>query len=103
MVVYDVGETGNAARVWNRLAMEGRRVKWSVIHCALCVALDPDAKLANVRTQGSERLVDISLGGVRRSVRNRRRHEAAYPCRGCTDAPLIGDAPIDPVRRLSNR
>ena len=97
MVVYDVGETGNASRVWNRLAMEGRRA--DVLRHPLLllrVALAPDAKLANGRTQGSERLVDISVAGgptvtLAIDAATKRPTRVVH----VTDVPLIGDAPIE--------
>ncbi len=97
MVVYDVGETGNASRVWNRLAMEGRRA--DVLRHPLMllrVALAPDAKLANGRTQGSERLVDISVAGgptvtLAIDAATKRPTRVVH----VADVSLIGDAPIE--------
>src|SRR5687768_3226947 len=61
-VAYNVGETGNATRVWGRQEMAARRVEM-MRHPLIAVraALDPAAKVTNARTQGSERLVDVTL------------------------------------------
>ena len=106
MVVYDVGETGNASRVWNRLAIEEGRRADVLRHplMLLRVALAPDAKLANGRTQGSERLVDISVAGgqtvtLAMSAATKRPTRVVH----VADVSLIGDVSNrDAVRRLSN-
>ena len=96
-VAYNIGETGTANRVWGRQEIDGRRVEM-LRHPLTIVraALDPAAKLGNARTQGSERLVDITLpsgptvtlaidGTTKRPTR----------MFWTTDVSLIGDAPIE--------
>ena len=61
-MVYDIGESGTATRVWAPQAVATRRVE-ALRHPLTIVraALDPAATLANARTQGSERLVDVTV------------------------------------------
>ena len=96
-VVYDVGEAGNASRVWNRTAIDGRRVE-ALRHPLMLMraALDPGAKLSNARTRGHERLVDITIANgqtVTMGVDGMTR----LPTRIVhnTDVSLIGDTPVE--------
>lgn len=96
-VAYNVGETGNANRVWGRQEIDARRVEF-VRHplTLLRAALDPAAKLGNARTQGTERLVDVTLPSgptVTLAING----TTKLPTRivWMTDVSLIGDAPIE--------
>ena len=63
-VAYDIGESGNPSRVWAPQAFAARRVEYLRHPLTLVrAALDPGATLANARTQGAERLVDVTLAG----------------------------------------
>ena len=96
-VVYNVAESGNAVRVWGRQDVDARQVEIARHPITLVrAALDPAAKVANARTQGSERLVDITLPAgptVTLAI------DAAtkLPARivWTSDVSLIGDAPIE--------
>jgi glyoxylase-like metal-dependent hydrolase (beta-lactamase superfamily II) len=96
-VAYNVGETGNATRVWGRQEMDARRVEM-MRHPLTIVraALDPAAKVTNVRTQGSERLVDIALpSGPTVTLAIDAATRLPNRLVWMTDVSLIGDAPIE--------
>jgi len=63
-VAFNVATNGNATRVFGGQA-NARRVEYLRHPLTLVrAALDPSAKLANGRTQGADRLVDVTTGGV---------------------------------------
>jgi glyoxylase-like metal-dependent hydrolase (beta-lactamase superfamily II) len=96
-IAYNVGETGNANRVWGRQEIDARKVEM-LRHPLTIVraALDPAAKLSNARTQGSERLVDIGLP-TGPTVTLAVDAATRLPTRvvWMTDVGLVGDAPIE--------
>jgi hypothetical protein len=60
-IAFNVGDNGNATRVFQ---LAGRRVEYLRHPLTLMrAALDPKATLSNLRTQGTERLVDLKLDG----------------------------------------
>lgn len=64
MVAYNVGANGTPARIFGNQA-NGRRVEYLRHPLTLVrAALGSGAKLTNSRTQGSERLVDITVGDL---------------------------------------
>lgn len=97
MVAYDVGETGTPSRVWNRTAVAGRRA--DVLRHPLTVvraALAPGAKLSNARTQGNERLVNVTVADgptvtLAIDATTKRPTRVIH----VTDVSLIGDAPVE--------
>jgi len=96
-VVYDVGETGNASRVWNRVVIDGRRA--DVLRHPLTLvraALDPAATLSKARTQRHERLVDITVaGGPTLTMGIDATSKLPTRVVHVTDVSLIGDAPVE--------
>ena len=63
-VAFNVATNGNATRVFGGQA-NARRVEYLRHPLTLVrAAIDPSAKLANGRTQGADRLVDVTTGGV---------------------------------------
>src|SRR2546425_1670877 len=64
MVAFNVGANGNATRTFGNQA-NGRRVEYLRHPLTLVRAgLESGVKLANARTQGTERLVDITVGDL---------------------------------------
>ena len=67
-----------AMRLASSRAVAGRRVEYLRHPLTLMrAALAPNATLSNVRTQGTERLVDLKLDAIHADRRLRREHEAA--------------------------
>ena len=65
-IAFNIGANGNATRVFQE---DGRRVEYLRHPLTLVrAALAPTAVLNNVRTQGSERLVDLKLGAMQLTV-----------------------------------
>jgi glyoxylase-like metal-dependent hydrolase (beta-lactamase superfamily II) len=96
-VVYDVGETGNASRVWNRTAIDGRRAE-ALRHplTLLRAALDPATRLSNARSQGHERLVDITVAnGPTLTLGVDAMSKLPTRVVHNTDVSLIGDTPVE--------
>src|SRR6185436_9941534 len=61
-IAFNIGANGNATRAFQA---EGRRVEYLRHPLTLMrAALAPNATLSNVRTQGSERLVDLKLDAI---------------------------------------
>ena len=63
-VAYNVAANGNRNRIANEVTARARRA--NIYHHPLTMlraALDPAARVANVRTQGSETLVDVTTAG----------------------------------------
>jgi len=64
MVAFNVGANGTPARIFGNQA-NARRLEYLRHPLTLVrAALGPGAKLANARTQGTERLVDITVGDL---------------------------------------
>ena len=64
-VAFNVGANGTPARVFARGALNARKVEFLRQPLSLVrAALDPTAKLSNVRTEGAERLVEVTISGV---------------------------------------
>ena len=96
-VVYNVTESGNTVRVWGKQDVDARRVEMARHPLTVVrAALDPSAKVANARTQGGERLVDITLPSGP-TVTLALNTATKLPARivWMADVPLIGDAPIE--------
>ena len=63
-VAFNVAANGNRNRTANEVAVRARRA--NIYHHPLTIlraALDPAARIANVRTQGNETLVDVTTAG----------------------------------------
>ncbi len=64
-VAFNVAANGNRNRVANAVAVRARRA--NIHHHPLTIlraALDPAARIANLRTQGNETLVDVTTAGA---------------------------------------
>lgn len=61
-VAYNVGANGAATRVADRVAQERRTDYFHHPLTIVRAALDPDARLSNLRTEGDERLIDLAAG-----------------------------------------
>jgi glyoxylase-like metal-dependent hydrolase (beta-lactamase superfamily II) len=64
-VAYNVAANGNAARAGEAVATDRRAEFYHHPITIVRAALDPMAVLANPRTLGSERIVDVTVGGMR--------------------------------------
>jgi glyoxylase-like metal-dependent hydrolase (beta-lactamase superfamily II) len=64
-LAFNVAEDGRATRVFAPAQIDARRFEYLRHPLTLVrAALDPAAKLANVRTEGKERLVDVTIGDI---------------------------------------
>jgi glyoxylase-like metal-dependent hydrolase (beta-lactamase superfamily II) len=95
-VVFNVAANGTATRVFAAPAVNARRVEF-LRHPLTIVraALDPSARLTNARTQGGDRLVDVTVNGVTLTLAVD--NTTKLPSRGVqmTDSPTLGDTPIE--------
>ncbi|MBI3049342.1 MAG: MBL fold metallo-hydrolase [Acidobacteria bacterium] len=97
-VAFNIGASGAATRVWNRMAVDGQRVEFHRHPLTLLrAALDPAAQLANPRVQGSERLVDITLPASTLTVTMAIDGATRLPARvvWMTDIPIMGDIAVE--------
>jgi glyoxylase-like metal-dependent hydrolase (beta-lactamase superfamily II) len=62
-VGYNVAPNGAATRVADAVANDRRAANFHLPLTAVRAALDPMAKVGNVRTEGNESLVDVTAGG----------------------------------------
>ena len=68
-IAFNIGAEGNATRAFGPGQVDGRRVEYLRHPLTLIrAALAPTATLSNVRTQGSERLVDFKLDAITLTV-----------------------------------
>src|SRR5258705_4181639 len=94
-VAFNVAPNGNATRVVSGQAA-GRRAEYLRHPLTLVLALlDPSAKLANGRTQGAERLVDITSGGVTLTLAINSGTKLPSRIIQMTDSPTMGDTAVE--------
>ena len=96
-VAFDVRENGSAARVRNRQAVAERRAA-ALSHPLTFVraALDPAAKVSNVRTQGQERLADVTFAnGLKGTLAIDSTTKLPTRIVWTLDFSIIGDTPIE--------
>ncbi len=94
-VAFNVAPNGNATRVFGGQAA-GRRAEYLRHPLTLVrAALDPSAKLANGRTQGAERLVDITSGGVTLTLVINSGTKLPSRIIQMTDSPTMGDTAVE--------
>jgi glyoxylase-like metal-dependent hydrolase (beta-lactamase superfamily II) len=94
-VAFNVAGNGNATRVFGGQAT-GRRVEYLRHPLTLVrAALDPSAKLANGRTLGAERLVDITSGGVTLTLAVNSGTKLPSRIIQMTDSPTMGDTAVE--------
>ena len=95
-VAFNVAPNGNATRVFAPGQINNRRLDY-LRHPLTIVraALDPGSKLANGRTQGGERLVDVTVG--RATLTLAVDGSTRLPTRVVvmTDSPTLGDTAIE--------
>ena len=94
-VVFNVAPNGNAARVFGGQA-NARRVEYLRHPLTLVrAALESSAKLANGRTQGADRLVDVTTGGVTLTLGINSSTKLPSRIIQMTDSPTMGDTAIE--------
>jgi glyoxylase-like metal-dependent hydrolase (beta-lactamase superfamily II) len=95
-VAYNVAANGTATRVFAAPAINARRVE--VLRHPLTIvraALDPSAKLANVRTQGGDRLVDVTVNGLTLTLAVDNTTKLPSRVVQMIDSPTLGDTAIE--------
>jgi hypothetical protein len=94
-VAFNVAPSGNAVRVFGQGQVDARRVEY-LRHPLTIVraALAPAAKLANSRTQGNERLVDITTGGVTLTLAIDSTRKLPTRVIRMTDSATLGDTAV---------
>ncbi|HEY3161533.1 MAG TPA: MBL fold metallo-hydrolase, partial [Vicinamibacterales bacterium] len=94
-VAFNVARNGSATRVFGGQAT-ARRAEYLRHPLTLVrAALDPSAKLANGRTQGTERLVDITSGGVTLTLAINSGTKLPSRIIQMTDSPTMGDTAVE--------
>jgi glyoxylase-like metal-dependent hydrolase (beta-lactamase superfamily II) len=90
-IAFDIAENGNAARVF---AADARRVEYLRHPLTLVrAALAPTATLSNVRTQGTERLVDLKIGAILLTAAFDATTKLPVRVVQIVDHPTLGDRP----------
>jgi glyoxylase-like metal-dependent hydrolase (beta-lactamase superfamily II) len=94
-IAFNVGPNGTPTRVFPQAQINARRVEF-LRHPLTIVrtALLSGATLANSRTRGSERLVDITSGGVTLTMAIDGTTRLPARVTYITDSPTLGDTPI---------
>ena len=95
-VAFNVAANGNTTRVFAPQAINARRVEF-LRHPLTIVraALDPAAKLANVRNQGDNRLVDITTNGVTVTLAIDSATKLPTRVVQMTDSATLGDTSVE--------
>src|SRR5689334_12806562 len=94
-VAFNVAANGNATRVFGGQA-NARRVEYLRHPLTLVrAALDPSAKLANGRTQGADRLVDVTTGSVTLTLAINSTTKLPSRIIQMTDSPTMGDTAVE--------
>jgi len=93
-VAFNMARNGNATRVFGGQAA-ARRVEYLRHPLTLVrAALDPSAKLSNGRTQGGERLVDVTIGTVTLTLGINSATKLPSRIVQMTDSPTMGDTAV---------
>jgi hypothetical protein len=94
-VAFNIAPNGNATRVFGGQA-NARRVEYLRHPLTLVrAALDPAAKLSNARTQGGDRLVDVTMGGVTLTLAISSASRLPSRIIQMTDSPTMGDTAVE--------
>jgi glyoxylase-like metal-dependent hydrolase (beta-lactamase superfamily II) len=94
-IAFNVNAEANAVRIFGAQAM-GRLVEYLRHPITLVrAALQPTAKLSNARTQGSERFVDVTVGGGTLSLAIDATTKLPTRVIQMTDSPTLGDTPVE--------
>jgi glyoxylase-like metal-dependent hydrolase (beta-lactamase superfamily II) len=95
-VAFNIAANGTATRVFAAPAINARRVEF-LRHPLTIVraALGPSGKLTNVRTQGGDRLVDVTVNGVTLTLAVDNTTKLPSRVVQMTDSPTLGDTPVE--------
>ena len=94
-IAFNVAANGNANRVFGGQA-NARRVEYLRHPLTLVRAsLAPSAKLSNGRTQGADRLVDVTTGGVTLTLGINSTTKLPSRIIQMTDSPTMGDTAVE--------
>jgi hypothetical protein len=94
-VAFTIAPNGNATRVFGGQA-NARRIEYLRHPLTLVrAALDPSAKLSNGRTQGADRLVDVTTSGVTLTLGINSTTKLPSRIIQMTDSPTIGDTAVE--------
>ena len=95
-IVFNVAPNGNATRVFGQQARAGRRAEYLRHPLTLVrAALQPSAKLSNSRTQGNERLVDVTSGGATLTLAINGATKLPARIVQMTDSATLGDTSVE--------
>jgi len=95
-VAFNVAENGKASRVFGQGQVEERRVEYLRHPLTLVrAALEPAAKLSNIRTQGNERLVDLTIGKIKLTAAFDSATKLPTRVIQMVDNPTLGDTAIE--------
>jgi glyoxylase-like metal-dependent hydrolase (beta-lactamase superfamily II) len=95
-IAFNVAENGNATRVFAPFQVDARLVEY-LRHPLTIIraALDPAAKLANVRADGNERLVDITIRNITLTAAIDSTTKLPTRVIRMTDSPTMGDRAVE--------
>jgi len=94
-VAFNIGGNGNATRVFGG-QLNGRRAEYLRHPLTLVrAALGPSAKLSNARTQGADRLVDVTANGVTLTLAINSTTKLPSRIVQMTDSPTMGDTAVE--------
>jgi glyoxylase-like metal-dependent hydrolase (beta-lactamase superfamily II) len=94
-VAFNIAPGGTATRVFGGQAT-GRRAEYLRHPLTLVrAALDPSAKLSNARTQGGDRLVDVTNGGVTLTLAINATSKLPSRIIQFVDSPTLGDTAVE--------
>lgn len=94
-VAFNVSGSGKAFRVFGP-GQEERRVEYLRHPLTLVrTALDPEAKLTNVRSVGNERLLDLTTGKITLTIAFDAATKLPTRVIQMTDDPTLGDTPVE--------
>jgi Metallo-beta-lactamase superfamily len=94
-VAFNVAPNGSATRVFGG-QVNARRIEYLRHPLTLVrAALDPSAKLSNGRTQGGDRLVDVTSAGVTLTLAINSASKLPLRIIQMTDSPTMGDTAVE--------
>ena len=94
-IAFNIGRNGNAQRVFGG-QVAARRVEYLRHPLTLVrAALEPSAKLSNGRSQGNERLVDVTTGGMTLTLAINSATKLPSRIIQLTDSPTMGDTAVE--------
>ena len=94
-IAFNVNAEGSATRIFGAQAT-GRLAEYLRHPLTLArAALQPTARLSNARTQGSERLVDVTIGGAMLTLAIDATTKLPTRVIQMTDSATLGDTPVE--------